>query len=61
MAASPGHWLTVYAPAEIAYLKEEKEIRIANALFCFKNNPNLQYLFFNGDGHNTAVVTDSYL
>lgn len=26
MAASPGHWLTVYVPAELSYLKEEDNV-----------------------------------
>lgn len=29
MATSPGHWLTVYVPAELSYLKEEQNVRKA--------------------------------
>lgn len=37
MAASPGHWLTVYVPTELSYLKEE-DVRKAETLKAEEKN-----------------------
>lgn len=38
MAASPGHWLTVYVPAEFSYLKQTNRKKLT--LLIFKNDGN---------------------